>query len=511
MKTQPYTVDISSLPRDIFLIIVDQIDPWDLIRCRLVCRSWYQAFTDLDTLQLVLKQSFPLAKEVRDILSSDTEVASKSLKLQDTDWLRLFDKVTSRYFHLVHGRPRSVEKLKLWDLPGRGLRKLWYPVSPWEYHESHPGARRAEAFDHAFWSFDDGLLVYASENARGLVLLDIEHGQECPIPFDVQGKRIRNWRLKDRALVVEWAETEPFHSLNETEKVHRHFVSCFDISATFSSDGSNRWKVVFRSEWKIHFLGLPLNERDRFFSTHTSRHYCVYFWQPNRSMYTGDELPIESLFVWDISCPSAYLPSEDPSGKLKPPDEELGPHIVARFSYRDLEYYRIRQMSTPRLMKLELDSDVRTMQIRENTCLSGQGYFDPAEKLWCSTTTTIPFVGEGPFLRQKWDGMLPPYRGNCSMETVDESVRENWYEGIMDVVDEGAEVRFCLQKTVFGGMNAINWLLLSIDAVRRRSKLSEADTALISFKGKICGDERFLIGESPNQELVLLHFDKKPA
>ena len=28
-------------------------------------------------------------------------------------------------------------------------------------------------------------------------------------------------------------------------------------------------------------------------------------------------------------------------------------------------------------------------------------------------------------------------------------------------------------------------------------------------KGKICGDERFLIGENANQEIVILHFDKE--
>lgn len=27
-------------------------------------------------------------------------------------------------------------------------------------------------------------------------------------------------------------------------------------------------------------------------------------------------------------------------------------------------------------------------------------------------------------------------------------------------------------------------------------------------KGKICGDERFLIGENTNQEVVILHFDE---
>jgi hypothetical protein len=29
-------------------------------------------------------------------------------------------------------------------------------------------------------------------------------------------------------------------------------------------------------------------------------------------------------------------------------------------------------------------------------------------------------------------------------------------------------------------------------------------------KGKICGDERWLVGENSSQEVVILHFDEEP-
>ena len=63
--------------------------------------------------------------------------------------------------------------------------------------------------------------------------------------------------------------------------------------------------------------------------------------RPNRSMYTGDEeRPIESLFVWDISSPSAYLPSEDPTGKNLV--DSTGPQMIERLVLGQLDYYGIR-------------------------------------------------------------------------------------------------------------------------------------------------------------------------
>lgn len=95
------------------------------------------------------------------------------------------------------------------------------------------------------------------------------------------------------------------------------------------------------------------------------------------------------------------------------------------------------------------------------------------------------------------------------METVDQRVRESWAEGIMDVVDSDAGVRYSLLNTVFGGKTALNWLLLDIEALGNHTTLSDQNTQIVSFKGKICGDERYLIGENCDEEIVILRFDKK--
>jgi len=99
---------------------------------------------------------------------------------------------------------------------------------------------------------------------------------------------------------------------------------------------------------------MPLNSRDRFFSTHSTTHYAIYIWQPNRSAWGEDE-PIESLAIWDISSASKYRPSEDPTGKMKPSDEDEGARVIRRLSFAELDFFGIRQRSTPTLRGLEID------------------------------------------------------------------------------------------------------------------------------------------------------------
>lgn len=114
---------------------------------------------------------------------------------------------------------------------------------------------------------------------------------------------VRRIRLKHNLLVFEWAEKEPYHKLNELEKVHRHYVTAFDVQSTKNCfPWLSQWQITFRSEWKLHYLGFPLSSQDRWFSDHSTTHYAVYVWQTNRSAW-GENKPIESLFIWDISPP----------------------------------------------------------------------------------------------------------------------------------------------------------------------------------------------------------------
>ncbi|KIW76158.1 hypothetical protein Z517_10904 [Fonsecaea pedrosoi CBS 271.37] len=535
-STTPTSISLPDLPEDVFLLVLRDLSAWDVVCCQRVSKSWRAAFSRDEYIRFVL-QSYPRAREVRSLPPGTLHLHSPCQSQGSRDWKAILAKVATRYHHLAQGTARVVDRYPMAPVEQLGD---WFPVGQWDYHESQPGGRlyyetaashlsrvgtKPYLFRPTLWSYDDSLLVFAPAecNEDGyfpqiLALLDVETGHKYPIPFDVRGKIIRNLRLKEHTLIVEWAEKDPFHNLNAMEQVNRHFANCFDVRRTSGRDKS--WEVTWRSEWKMHFLGLPPNYHDRFFSTHTASHYAVYFWQPNRSMYTGDEeLPIESLSVWDISSPSPYRPSTDPSGKYLPTGK-TGPYIVSRFSFRQMDLFGIRQRASVALMSLHLDSETLSLTVRENVGVAGQGYFDPAERLWCAKTTTFPFLGEGPRLFRDWDGNLPPYRGHCSMETADVEESERWFLPIMDVVDTDAGVRLSLVETCFSGQSADNRLVvrIKVDAATNKDFAALGEAALgwatldddltreVSFMGRIAGDERWLIGQNERMEMVVMKF-----
>ncbi|KAL2401051.1 hypothetical protein ABEF93_000221 [Exophiala dermatitidis] len=525
-------VSLPDLPDDMFLLVLRNLAAWDVVSCQQVSQSWRAAFTKPEYIRRVL-QRYPRAREVRELPAWALEF--RSPQSGKVDWQRILMTVASRYRSLTRGTARRVCRYPMAAVEQLGD---WFPVGQWDYHESQPGGRlyyetaamhlsrigsKPFLFRPTLWSYDDGLLVYAPVQAgkdrytafpQILALLDVATGEKYPVPFDIRGKIIRSLRLKDRTLIVEWAEKDPFHNLNAMEQVNRHFANCFDVCP--GEEGT--WTVTWRSEWKMHFLGLPPNYHDRFFSTHNSTHYAVYFWQPNRSMYTGDEeMPIESLSVWDITARSPYQPSADPSGKSRPPDQE-GPHIVSRFSFTDMDFLGIRQHANVALMSLHLDSESLSLTVRENAAVAGQGYFDPAERLWCAKTTTFPFLGQGPRLYREWDGNLPPYRGHCSMETADVEESERWFLPVMDVVDADAGIRLSLVETCLSGQSILNQLVVRIktEGAGEESEGGAAEARVVALEGRltkevgpmgrIAGDERWIIGQNERMELVVLKF-----
>ncbi|RMZ83550.1 hypothetical protein DV738_g1140, partial [Chaetothyriales sp. CBS 135597] len=336
--------------------------------------------------------------------------------------------------------------------------------------------------------------------------------QQVPVPFTVSDKIIRNIRLADRVLLIEWTQLKPFYSLNYMEQVHRHFVTCFD--AKFDQT-SRSWVVEFRSEFKNHILGLPLNSQDRFFSTHDKKHYVVYFYEPNRTIYAAgrDETPVESVFVWDISSPSPYQPSTDLSGKHGPP-ADCGPFPIVRFSVNNLDALGVRQRSQVKLMSLGVDSKAYNIIWRENVYETASGYFDPAERDWRAQTTIFPFISFGPHQFKERDGYLPPYRGHASMESCDieQDAIEKWFVPVMDVLDQASGVRFSLVETVFTGLGVEQRLLIRVKVpwlgesgeyvVLRDDTLLKEITAM----GRIAGDERHLIGMNDKMELIVCSF-----
>lgn len=482
---------LTDLPEDILVLIVSYLESWELRRCQFVSQVWRDVFSRDLFLRQILK-AYPGIRKSDDV---PLDIA--------------FNEVATRYFHLSKGKVRMIERHKIRALDQSNN---WYPTPQWDYHESQPTGRlyyenatalrasiaKPYLFRPTLWSYDDGLLVFASASSSRFAVLNLETKVSQEVPFDIIGKIVRNIRLKDRTLVIEWAEPQPFHELNLVEKVHRHFATCFDVDE--GGDG-----IKLRSEWKTHFLGLPLSHQDYFFSTHNKQHYVWYLWQPNRSLWTGDEdMPIEALFVWDITKPSDYLPSQDPSNARRP-DNGCGPHMVARYSFRELDFLGIRQHSNITLMSLELQSDAQSLTLRGNRHESGQGYFDPAERKWCCISTMFPFIGEGPSLQRRAQEQLPPYRGHCSMESSTLEESEKWFLPIMDVYDSKTDVRFSLVETCFTG-NMPNRTILRIKSLGRWSVADDRIVEEIGAMGRIAGDERWLIGQNARMDVVVARF-----
>ena len=248
-----------------------------------------------------------------------------------------------------------------------------------------------------FWSCDSGLLVYLDPLQHFYVVVGLEPESRilARVPFDCKDRRVRRIRLGASVLIIEWAEEEPYHKLNDVEQVHRHFVTAFDVR-------SDPWRVVFRNEWKLHFLGFPLDSRDLWFSAHTDTHYAVYIWQANRSAW-GENEPLESLLVWDISQASDYHPSQDPSGREKPP---TGPQMVKSLSYKDLDHLNLRQRDNPSLHGLGIESGAiyfyeMCSPQEHGTRIGTQPLHRYVDWPW-KKTISIPVVGLGPPWPRGW-------------------------------------------------------------------------------------------------------------
>ena len=367
--------------------------------------------------------SLPLSPSILDS-STNLSVELECFIRETHSWSSTFADVARRYHHLGHAKPHVVEKLELAGLDqDKPSIFSFRGVAPWNrYLRLDQNTANFHYPDPSWWySQEDGVLVYPAETRidrdsqpeaeAGYIyqVLDLSTGTQVSVPFDVRQKHIRRVRLAQGVLVLEWAEALPYHQLNDREVVHRHFVTAFDVvripsersggssdtSPSSQSGGTGwTWTVKLRSEWKLHFLGLPLNRSDRFYSAHTATHYAVYFWQPNRSLYQDD--PIEQLAVWDISSPSPYRPSEDPTGDKQVtaeraqsvpvglwngtngangahsdiahvsassiPDAKAsfaktttGPQVIRRMAWRELGFYNLRQRATPQLRNLALD------------------------------------------------------------------------------------------------------------------------------------------------------------
>ncbi|KAH6671218.1 hypothetical protein B0J14DRAFT_90357 [Halenospora varia] len=490
---------ITELPNDIFLLIVKHLSPKDLVLNRRVCKGFHAAFTESELSRQALLQHFPRAREVRE----------PYIGLRD--WSNVLSQVAARYYYLKAGKPRGIEKFQLARSLVVPKWSRFYPVTPWHRHLQFEEKVAPFHYPDTLWTYDEGLLVFPCATFQQYDIYDLSAGILARADIESERKTVRRIRLKSKVLMVEWCEPEAYHQLNENETVHRHFATAYDLC----QDDEGQWRTVFRNEWKIHFLGMPLNSRDRFFSSHTDTHYALYLWQPNRSAWGEDE-PIEALAIWDISSPSPYRPSEDPTSKGKPSESLEGPKILRRFSFADLGFYKIRQLSEPTLRGLELDENHVYVIQEDHRWIVGQQASSVLPRLHRVKSTGIPFFG-GPHWEDQCgaDGDVNLSFCERAADVRSPNLAPCWrheefpYLTITEAVDAEAGVIFSARHCFMLETISIN-IKPKIRMTGPGYEISLKDDLWQQLlgKGKICGDERWLIGENTNDEVVILHFDR---
>ncbi|KAI8629269.1 hypothetical protein F5Y19DRAFT_485144 [Xylariaceae sp. FL1651] len=515
--------DLMDLPNDVFLLVISYLTPRESVLCRGVSRLWNTAFASDEVSWSLMKLHFPRVREMRN--------ASKAL--DRPQWGCIFPRVARRYLHLRSARPRLVEKI---DVVQEAIQKgLRWGVEPWNRWLRWNDNTAIFQYRDPTWCLDDGLLIYQEVVSGDYVAYDLETRHRFPVPFDGADKTVRRLRLAHGVLVIEWCEREPYHHSDDRETVHRHFATAFDVqrsSLPSPTDTPRPWEVRLRSEWKIHFLGLPLNRHDRFFSAHTATHYALYLWQPNRSPW-GEEDPLEQLTIWNISSPSAYRPSEDPTGVRIPDTAQPGPAVIKRFTLQDLDFLGLRQHDTPTLREIVLDEANVYIHEEDHRWLAGLHSSLSLPRHHHVRCTGVPFSGLGPRWLDEccadgdvhmsfcpragsaarvgspaatgrfdgtWPGWAPCWRHE-----------EFPYLTVSDVVDAEAGVRIVARQCfVMEALSAfvLPKISLEADPAEEEPEVRFTDDMwkqLLS-KGKIAGDERWVVGEDTEGRVTVVRF-----
>jgi hypothetical protein len=158
---------------------------------------------------------------------------------------------------------------------------------------------------------------------------------------------------------------------------------------------------------------------------------------------------------------------------------------------------------------LEITDDAQAVEITENVSMQPEDEPPEIFGLPEPITTSIPLVGNGPHWRREFEGVLPPYRGNCSMQA--ESMEPNgcimkdpWFGIISQVTVLEPNLGFCLHFDTWTWVQN-QTTYLSIQTPRSTITCDNWDFV---GRGKIAGSEKYLMGENCNRELVVYRFDR---
>ncbi len=61
MNIAAASIGLSDLPGDVFALIIEYLDAWDVVRCQMVSSVWSRAFSAPEFLRMILKK-YPHAR-----------------------------------------------------------------------------------------------------------------------------------------------------------------------------------------------------------------------------------------------------------------------------------------------------------------------------------------------------------------------------------------------------------------------------------------------------------------
>ncbi|KAI1322033.1 hypothetical protein F5Y16DRAFT_387838 [Xylariaceae sp. FL0255] len=526
--------DLTDLPNDVFLLIISYLSPRENVLARRVSKAWRATFTAEYVCSQLMRWHFPRAREI-----SAAAGATQREEYCRRSWSCIFARVACRYFHLVSATPRQIEKVEDIVKTTAGVRtlnsdssSLFRSVQPWDRWLSWN--HHAAPFQHldANWDLHDGLLVYPKRNADAAASSGNSSGQyvaynldtkTCfPIPFDTSSRIVRRLRLTQGVLVIEWCQRQPLYKPGD-QPAQLHFATFFDVKR--SAANSALWDISFRSELSInHPFGLPLKNEDRFFSAHTDTHYAVYLWQPNFPPGEGEDnvaLPDESLVVWDIS--------------------NSQPSAVRMFTSSELEDLGLRQGCKPTLRQILLDEKNVYVHEEDHRWLVGaQSSLSTPPRHHHVRCTGIPFAGNGPHWFDECSANGDSHMSYCPRAGSNSAAtwagfapcwrhEEFPYLTVSDVVDKVAGVRFTARRCFKMEALSVSVVAPAIpggggtrgkDRVGPKSlgeekeegkeeseiRFSDEMWQQVLGRGKIAGDERWLVGEDAEGNITVVRF-----
>ncbi|KAI0548592.1 hypothetical protein F4679DRAFT_314845 [Xylaria curta] len=513
--------DLTDLPHDIFLLIISYLSPTECILCRRVSQSWNATFRSHDVSWNLMKWHFPRVREMR-------------IAVAAPDWVHIFPKVARRYFYLRSARPRLIKKIAI--APGTRRNPLFHAVAPWYRWLRWNNTIASFQHEDLSWCLEDGLLIYR-ESDEWYVAYDLETDVRFSVPFDGTGKIIRRVRLAQGTLVIEWCERKPCYKSDDGDGIHRHFATAFHIRRSTDSRGfavPGSWEIRFRCKWKLHQSGLPIYRSTRFFSAHTSTHYALYFWRHDYSP-ENEEFLEEQLTIWEFGDTPSHCPPKGPAGVKTQDTVQPQPRVIKIFTARELDFLGIRQHQRPTLREILLDEANVYVHEEGHPWLMGQHSPGGLRRHHHVRSTGFPFLGVGPrwldeccadgnvnltfcprvgsaarlsisnqdraldYFEQKWAGLAPCWRHE-----------EFPYLTISDVVDEQAGVRIAARRClVVEALSSFVFPKISLRAepeAFNEIHFTDDMWKRLLGKGKIMGDERWVVGEDSNGIITVVYF-----